>query len=400
MTVAERGIFTGKTGVIPRFSRALFRCLSLLVFGVCSGGFSFVATGYAADDLPAHRPDEPFFLLPDIQKIKTRGSLVVAQKAGENPPFFFFERTKTQGVTEAMRFASGGETVAGTDIEIAKMLAETLGVALDLRRGYTSSQAVVDAVAAGEADMGASGLRVTFDGLQKVRFSEAYAIFSYALLVNRHAPLPGGFEPTEKSGTDDFDRAFNRPDCKIGVENRSAAAEQLPLLFPRATAIHYAPGENPSELLLSHKVDAVLDDDFTFLFSMILRPEQNLYFRILKIPDSQERIALAVNPHLPTLASLADEAARAMRSDSTKELFKEYGTLIHSFAAETSPRQTRIPKHQTTTENAAHPPRDGQALPPSGISPAALGALGIPLLGFLTAWLAMAGRRNHGTRKN
>lgn len=373
-----------------------FVCL----FGIPLSGLPFL---YAAELQPPSLSTDPFFLLPDIQKIKDRGSLIVAQKDGENPPFFFVEKNQIPGVTDAMRTVThDGVTIAGADIEIAKILADTLGVKLDLRRGYASSRAVVDAVATGAADLGASGLRITFDRIQKVRFSEPYAVLSYALLVNRHAALPGGIEFTDKSPIEEFDRVFNRQDCRIGVEFHSPAAEQLPLLFPRATAVSYASDETLAELLLEHKVDAILNDDFDFLFAMVVRPEQNLYFRILKIPDSPERVALAVNPELPTLASLADEAARAIRSDSAKELFKEYGAILHSFATRASSKPTWVTKRQQTqvTHLPAADPQEPISPPMPGISLAAIGTLAFPLLVFLAFWLLLAKRRSYGICKN
>ena len=81
----------------------------------------------------------------DIARIVARGTLVVAMRAEDTPPFFYQRDGQLQGV----------------EVEMARALARELGVALRVDRSPTSFNAVVDAVARGQADLGLSKLSRT-----------------------------------------------------------------------------------------------------------------------------------------------------------------------------------------------------------------------------------------------
>ncbi len=343
-------------------------------------------------------PKTDRLVMPDIKRIKERGSLIVAQYEGESPPYFFFE--KDSQLPESMRLTlHDGRVICGIDIFLARSIAKILHVELDLKRDYPTFRAVIDAVSVGEADLGISDLSLSFERMQSVRFSEPYAVFSFALLVNRHTMLEKKIMLDEKSTDEDFDRYFNKPDCRIAVGRDTSAGEQLFLIFPNAAAVPYNSIEELAGMVGERKIDAVLGDDFSIYFEMLKRPALRLYFDVLKIPDSPEKIAIAVNPDAPTLAMIADEVARCIRINSTKELVAQYGSVLKSLAAE----------NPSASSGSRRPPSaDGRRLGVVGslyekvsgkkveFSDSAMAAVGLPLAAFILVWIGMSRRRHHG----
>ena len=109
-------------------------------------------------------------LLPDLARIVERGTLVVAQ-LNENLPPVFFER-------------EDGE-LAGFDIDLARALAEHLGVDLEVRRTAESFDEVVRLVIDEDVDLGISFLSRSARRATHVLFSRPYARQHRTLLINR-----------------------------------------------------------------------------------------------------------------------------------------------------------------------------------------------------------------------
>ena len=100
---------------------------------------------------------------PDIAHIKKKGTLVVAFYNGNVPPFFYHD-SKNQWT--------------GIDIDLAKMIAEQLGVKLVVKPSNTYD-GIVDMVARRQADIGMGLLGITPQRALKVRFSNRYYAFNF-----------------------------------------------------------------------------------------------------------------------------------------------------------------------------------------------------------------------------
>ncbi len=374
--IAARGVR------LPLTVGALAFCLHFLVVSASISG---------AQTDPAKTGGASYVLTPDIKRIKDRGKLIVAQYSGESPVFFMVMPKGSTQFPEHMRFElPDGKTICGIDIAIAVFLAKLLHVELELKREYTTYRAVVDAVAKGEADVGISNLSVTFDRLQTVRFSQPYANFSFCLLLNRQAVIQKKITLNAKSSDDDFDRHFNKPDVLIGVMEWTASQEQLPVIFPKARAVPFKTGEELIAALRAQKIDGILDDNLFFLYAMMMDPELHLYCEMLKVPNSPQKIAAAINPESPTLEQMMDEISTYITVESPEVLLKKYeGILKSAEAAAGRPTPTGSATAEKATES--HGPR-------TKLSAGALPAVGLPLVVLAIIWLRMSRRRSHGVR--
>lgn len=101
-----------------------------------------------------------------------KGVLVMATNA-EFPPYEFRE---------------GGEIV-GIDVEIAKAIAEEMGMSLEIEDMAFDS--IISAVQSGKADFGAAGMTVSEDRLKSVDFSIPYAAATQVIIVKGDSKIQG-----------------------------------------------------------------------------------------------------------------------------------------------------------------------------------------------------------------
>ena len=100
-----------------------------------------------------------------LDDIKKNGKLVVYTEAGF-APYEFISDNK----------------VVGVDIEIMKMVAEKIGVDLDVQD--VKFDTIIGAVKSGKADVGAAGITITEERKKSVSFSDAYSSTEQYVIVS------------------------------------------------------------------------------------------------------------------------------------------------------------------------------------------------------------------------
>jgi ABC-type amino acid transport substrate-binding protein len=137
---------------------------------VDSDKFSFDKIKYERKRPPPEADEGKRF--GDLKDIVRRGELVVLSRNIENTPIFLMK-------------AKNG--YVGEDIEVAKLLADGLGVKLTIRMIYNNCDEIVNAIANGEGDIGISKISYTDERCPKVLYTNPYATSSLCMLVNRLA---------------------------------------------------------------------------------------------------------------------------------------------------------------------------------------------------------------------
>lgn len=131
--------------------------------------FAFAACGDAVTDAPADG---------DVPAQGTDAD-------GENS-----EKETLTMVTEATfapyEYYEGSEIV-GIDVEIAQLLAEKLGMELDVQD--IAFDSIMEAVATGKADMGMAGMTVDEERLKSVNFTHSYATGVIVVLVTEDSEI-------------------------------------------------------------------------------------------------------------------------------------------------------------------------------------------------------------------
>jgi polar amino acid transport system substrate-binding protein len=215
--------------------------------------------------MPVAAATEPG-LAPDIARILARGRLIVAVSDGPVPPFL--EHTE--------------DRPGGTDVALAREIAQTFGVALALDPGADGIAGVIDRVMRREADLGLGGIAIDLERAKHVRFSRPYAVFEQALLVNRARLAQAAADPLT---------ALNRADVTIALRTDGSDAA-LRSLLPETTIRRYADwAPDMVDAVSRGEVAAALGDEAEIGRALSAAPDAPLRLRALTIPALRQSLA-------------------------------------------------------------------------------------------------------------
>lgn len=105
-----------------------------------------------------------------LQKVKERGTLIVGTSA-DNPP------------KEYIRMNNGKEEIVGFDIDIAKRIAEELGV--ELKVTNMKFDGLIPSLQQGDFDMALAGFNPTPERKKVVSFSDSYHNLPFVILTTK-----------------------------------------------------------------------------------------------------------------------------------------------------------------------------------------------------------------------
>ena len=239
---------------------------------------------------PAFCADAPYPL--DIKKIKDRGKLIVTQFSGERPGFFMFDNENKYPTYPSYDYQ--GQRLIGFDIEIAKKIADRLGVDLELRRTEKSFTNLCKIVGRDEADLAISKITITMDRGQYVNFTKPYVILRIGLLLNRVLEV-------KANRKNDIFHLLNNPLAKIAVQKGTSWVPFGRDLFPKAQLIEYPSMDKALNAVESGKTLAFLNDEWNIASKLKQRPELTLRVRLEFVPDIKSGISIAVSPNSPNL---------------------------------------------------------------------------------------------------
>ncbi len=209
---------------------------------------------------------------PDITRIRERGSLVVAQLPREQVPFFFRDNEGNW---------------AGIDVELARGIADGLGVDLEFNRNAQSFNDLVTIVANGDADIVISKLSRTSTRAQLVQYSEPYIVLRQALMVNR-------LLLAEKVRDDEVDSFVRQFTGSLGVVANSSYAVFAGINFPSATLVEYPTWDAVVEAVFSGEILAAYRDELEIKKVIKSRPDSALNVKTVLLKDTRDPIAMAL----------------------------------------------------------------------------------------------------------
>ena len=225
--------------------------------------FSIAATNVWADDYQGFPPD--------IKRIKERGKLIVAMYYKDVKPFMFhkdgllaYEEDKGYLVSddgsridcsdqpEVCGFSK--EYFIGHDVELARSIANALGVELEFDRSPKTFNAITDLVASEKADMAISLVSKTLTRAQKVRFSKPYLVLKPIILMNRLDAERYKIDPNDPLA------ALKRFSGKISEKKGTSYINVAKELFPESEIIEQKEWIDAMESVLERGVIAIRDE--------------------------------------------------------------------------------------------------------------------------------------------
>lgn len=230
------------------------------------------------------RATEPFKMnpairlyVPEIQEIIKRGVMTVAVVANDNPPFHMLNEK--------------GELI-GFDADLARDIAQELGVKVIFNRSAKTFDEVVDLVAKREADLGISKLSFTLERSKKVLYSIPYAILRKAMLINRlkYAQIK------KERKADTLEELFSEKDATISAMNKSSYIPFAQKLFSRA---HLKPlnrwEEDILREVLAGTIVAAFRDELETKKFLLKHPEANLQLLSVILKDQEDPIRMVAS---------------------------------------------------------------------------------------------------------
>ena len=183
----------------------------------------------AEDTTAAESKDETSAEAAETEAAKEAagGKLVMATNA-EFPPYEYHD---------------GGEIV-GIDVEIAKAIADKMGMELEIED--VAFDSVIPEITSGKADMGLAGMTVTEDRKVSVDFSDTYAKASQMIIVKEDSAIAG---PDDLKGV------------VVGVQLGTTGDIYVSDLEAEGTTVErYNKGFEAVQALSQGKIDAVVID--------------------------------------------------------------------------------------------------------------------------------------------
>lgn len=257
--------------------------------------------GNAKNSLRAEMP-------PDIQRILDRGKLVVAVLGTDNPPFFMESGTE--------------QTLRGLDINMAKGIADTLGVELEFNRTPKTFNEVVDQVYQLNADIAISKLSRTLPRATRVKFSRPYVTMRQGLLVNRLQLA----EQAEGNRVIEAIRNFNG---HVGVISGSSYVGFLKQKFPTASIAEYPTWDDIVEAVIQGDIQAAYRDELEVKEVVLRNPDAALRLQTVALTDTKDQIAMALPWDSPHLQAFVNQYLETFNLDYTADLvLEEYADFL------------------------------------------------------------------------
>lgn len=217
------------------------------------------------------------------------GSTLVMATNAEFPPYEYRE----------------GEEIVGIDADIAKAIADNLGMTLEIEDMAFDS--ILVAVQSGKADIGVAGMTVTEDRLKNVNFSDTYAEAAQVIIVKEDSEIASPDDLTGKT---------------VGVQLGTTGdiyADDI----EDGTVERYNKGFEAVQSLLQDKIDAVIIDREPAKVFV----SQNEGLKILDEAFTEEEYAIAMSKDNDELLEKINGALKELKeSGELQEIIDKYIT--------------------------------------------------------------------------
>lgn len=252
---------------------------------------------------------------PDMQRIFDRGKLIVAVLNEDNPPFF-------------MAGEDEDGALDGSDIQLARDIAQQLGVEVEFQRGAQTFNEVADTVYQQNADMAISKLSRTMQRAQRVRFSRPYLNMRHGLLVNR-------LQMAQQAKGRSMTEVIRNLEGRVGVIEGSSYVGFTKQKFPKAEVVEYPSWPDVVKAVTHGDVLLAYRDELEVKKIVRSQPDAALNFQTVALTDTNDFIAIAVPWESTHLLAFVDQYLETSSMTYTADsLLEQYSAYFQPVAKE------------------------------------------------------------------
>ena len=254
-------------------------------------------------------PAKEEYLPPDLLRIKQRGTLVIAMYHKDIKPFMFHDKN--------------GHLI-GHEVELARKIADTLGVGLEFDRSPKTFDEIINMIAMEKADMAISLVSRTMDRAKKVRFSRPYITLRPTLLISRVTASRLKIDRENPIGS------LNNFTGKIGEKTGTSYVNIANKVFPKAEIVQYLEWEDTMDAVRNLEVDTALRDEIGVKNYISEYPEQSIQLQMITLDDARyaDHLAIALpasSVHLQEWVNLYFEMNGVTgNADNLLQQYREY----------------------------------------------------------------------------
>lgn len=216
-----------------------------------------------------------------LEKIRQRGEIIFG----------------TEGTWSPWTFHNEDDELVGFDVDVAKAVAEKLGVTATFVEGEWDG--LLAGVTAGRYDAMANGVEITAERSAVYDFSAPYGFIRTALIA---------------AGDDDSINALEDLQGKRTANTLSSTYSELAEGYgAQVTGVDDL--NQTIELLLTGRVDATLNAEVTFYDYMAVHPEANLKVAALTVEASHVAFPMRKGAQTESLRAAIDQAISELRAE-------------------------------------------------------------------------------------
>lgn len=218
-------------------------------------------------------------MAPDIARILQRGYLLVAMPAADTPIF---------------HEADGSGGVSGIDADLARGIAESLGVEVVFDRTSETFLDLTDKLKRGEVDLVISTYSMTTERTMYVDFSDPYLETYLSVLVGKQALVSNHIE-------DNPLEYMKMNEVTIGAVSGTAHYDMVKTLFPRAQVVGLTDYQEGYDKVVAGELFAFLSGELEFLSAFEKDPVIGLYASVFSFSDLRDQFCIGVSRDTPQL---------------------------------------------------------------------------------------------------
>ena len=300
-------MFKKRTHLITVFGCFLLLVAAGVLLSVNTGRIVLAEQSVTAGETSKEREADGIRQKPagSIAEIQERGVLIAGLPAEDLLAFYEED-------------AEGNMT--GTDVELARAIAESLGVDIVFYREAVNNDDLTRQLENGEIDMIAATYSRTLERSRKVRLSEPYLSIGMAVMINKQAAVQRGVtrNPTEY---------LKHANEKIAVVAGTSHVAMCRKLFPDCEPVEVGSYDEAEQLVKNNQVFAYFCGELEFYSEICRDRELQIYTDVYVYSDIKDEFCVAVakeNQELQDYINLYLEMSRKITIDDIHDRYDQY----------------------------------------------------------------------------